>query len=288
MGPTKQASGVDTGQAWIKLRARLEQDGLLPQEAQQNVRRNVFMQPAWVKWAATLLILVAAGSMIFLGIGKRQHDNFLALSNGTDQLTLVKTLADGSIVYLADNSVLNYPPAFDATERIVRLSGKAYFDVTHNPSQPFKVEAGNSVIEVLGTAFSVNIINSNLVEVFVEEGLVRVSLGKNNEKTVLVAPGEVLHLDGNDFSKTQANDLLLSLWRQDRMHFKDENLSNILNVINRNYDASLQLDDDFPGDRQLTVTFFNNSLPTIIELLCLSLNLEAIAQADSTIILRNR
>jgi transmembrane sensor len=288
MEPTKKASGVDTEQAWVKLKARLEQDGLLPESKQLHSRQVISIQAPWVKWAATLLLLVAAGSIVFLGIGKRQQGNFFALSNDSEQLTLVKTLEDGSIVYLAENAVLNYPPVFGTTERKVKLNGKAFFDVVHDPSQPFKVEAGNSVIEVLGTAFSVNTISSNQVEVFVEEGLVRVSTGKSYEKSVTVASGEVLQLESGNFQKSEANDLLLAMWRQDRMHFKDEELSTILNVINRNYNANLILGEAPLGERQLTVTFFNNSLPTIIELLCLSLNLEARMQPDSSVILQSR
>lgn len=283
MNPKNKLQGVDTNQAWEKLKTRFEEDGLMPEQAVEI--RFHHATPLWVKWAATLLLLIAAGTMVFLGIGNRQNSSLISLSNGSDNVTLVKTLDDGSVIYLADNTSLSFPRLFDSEERKVKMSGEAYFDVAHNPQQPFRVETANAMIEVVGTAFSVNTISDDELEVYVEEGLVRVNIGKGNNEGIMIEPGDILHIKGDTHYKTSSDGLLLALWRQNRMHFKDESLTSILSVINRNYNSNLILENDSLGQKQLTVTFYNNSLPTIIELLCLSMNLEAKSSSDSRVIL---
>ena len=45
-------------------------------------------------------------------------------------------------VWLNADGELEYPVEFVKKERIVKLSGEAYFEVAPNPEQPFIVEAG--------------------------------------------------------------------------------------------------------------------------------------------------
>ena len=68
------------------------------------------------------------------------------------------------------------------------------------------------------------------------------------------------------------------------MHFKDEELGKILMVINKNFDSKLLIEDPFTSQRKMTVTFFNNSLPAIVDLISLSMNLEASPQADNSVV----
>jgi transmembrane sensor len=72
---------------------------------------------------------------------------------GTGEVRTV-TLEDGSKVGLAPESAIAV--AFANKTRHVRLlKGEAFFEVTHDPSRPFSVVAGDAVATVLGTAFDV-------------------------------------------------------------------------------------------------------------------------------------
>ncbi|GHB78118.1 FecR family protein [Persicitalea jodogahamensis] len=64
-------------------------------------------------------------------------------------------LADGTRVKLGKNSHLKYPQKFEGNERIVYLTGEAFFDVAKNRHLPFLVYAGNTVTKVLGTSFEI-------------------------------------------------------------------------------------------------------------------------------------
>ncbi len=66
------------------------------------------------------------------------------------------TLPDGSQVWLNAESSITYPVNFAGSERKVKITGEAYFEVVHNHSRPFRVQAGDQLIEDVGTAFNVN------------------------------------------------------------------------------------------------------------------------------------
>lgn len=79
----------------------------------------------------------------------------LLTEENREKPTLVKTLEDGSVVYLAQESTLKYPEHFAEDKREVNLQGEAFFDVAKKPEQAFTIETARVRVEVLGTAFNV-------------------------------------------------------------------------------------------------------------------------------------
>jgi ferric-dicitrate binding protein FerR (iron transport regulator) len=65
------------------------------------------------------------------------------------------TLPDGSLVWLNNVSSLRYPTSFQAKERVVELTGEAYFEVAKDLNKPFIVKTKDGSIEVLGTNFNI-------------------------------------------------------------------------------------------------------------------------------------
>jgi len=85
----------------------------------------------------------------------------------------VVVLSDGSRVEL--NTASTIEVAMGRTVRNVRLvSGEALFQVAHDKSRPFLVDAATARLRAVGTAFNVRI-RENLVELTVTEGVVAVS-----------------------------------------------------------------------------------------------------------------
>ncbi|QIH34468.1 FecR family protein [Sphingobacterium sp. DR205] len=64
------------------------------------------------------------------------------------------TLSDGTKVWLNANSSLEYPLVFKGKQREVKLKGEGYFEVAHNPANPFIVKTDMQQIKVLGTVFN--------------------------------------------------------------------------------------------------------------------------------------
>jgi transmembrane sensor len=281
METVKKTIVFNTEKAWQNLHARLDNEGLIDQEASSGRKRPAH---SFLKIAAGFLLLIAAGSIIFLTMLRPHQSDLLTFSNSEEQ-TFVKTLEDGSVVYLAFQSEISFAAGFSPHERRVILKGEAFFDVAHDPDQPFIVEAGKATIKVVGTSFNVKSVENKPVELFVEEGLVNVRATESNEEVVLVQPGELILISDEELTRVKPGELSLSLWRQNRMHFKDESLANILQVINKNYGSKLVAQNEQVSQRRMTVTFYNNSVQGIVELICLSMNLEAINQPDESILL---
>ena len=266
---------MKTDQAWVQLYTRLEQDGLLdkPTSGTQIPYRIGLM-----KWVAAIIILcVSVATAIFLGQERTPEAALLTLHNNEASTTLVTTLEDGSIVYLADNSQLSYPEHFQREKREVSLLGNALFDVSGNKERPFLIETEQARIEVLGTSFNIKSSDKSIFELAVRRGLVKVTLKKNGEQT-LVKAGQTVSLFSNrlQVAPTQDNEQFSDYTR--RIQFKDERLGDILHVINLEYPMMpLKATADLE-DRRLTVSFYNNSPATMAELICAALKLKCTQQ----------
>lgn len=275
---------IDVDKAWGEIYTRLHKEGLIPNEGTYGKARFI---PVWLRWAAAILLLLSTG-LFFLS---RMQTTTPHLSETTvnylEQQTLVHILDDGSIVYLAEKASLKYPADMSDGPRIVRLSGEAFFDVANKPDQEFIVEAGDFRVEVVGTAFNVKTGENDYVELFVEEGIVRVGHKSLRAHSIEAYQGEVVTSgENNSLDKSMAPNLLLSSWRTNRMHFKDETLGHVLTVINKNFGSHLFIEKQELMERRITVTFYNNALPTIIELLCLSMNLDVEICDNNSILLK--
>jgi len=281
IGNYQSKKEVDVEKGWQALYGRLDSEQLIPSN---NVAEHR-LAPVWVKWAATIVVLFTIASISFYAFYKNTT-NLLSLQTGNESNTLIQTLTDGSVVYLANNTTLSYPEQFASDERKVNLKGEAFFDITPNPKKPFRIETEKVIIEVLGTAFNVKSENGNLFELAVERGKVRVTLKDDPTQTQIVLPGEKISTSEHQLVKAKNENANYFSWRTQRMQFKDESLSNIVKVINKNYHTNIQLSTQDLGNEKLTVTFYNNSLKYITQLLCLSFNLEQEVKADSTIIIK--
>ncbi|CAL4869490.1 hypothetical protein MMA231_03782 (plasmid) [Asticcacaulis sp. MM231] len=86
---------------------------------------------------------------------------------------LTARLPDGSQVSLNGDTQLNVH--FAGRDRAITLKrGEAYFDIAHDVTRPFTVEAAGSHVRVLGTAFNIDLLPAGGAEVAVYRGRVRV------------------------------------------------------------------------------------------------------------------
>jgi transmembrane sensor len=274
---------IDTDKAWNVMYARLEKDGLIEEHMAHHEISMFHAIPFWMKWAASFLVLITTGLFLFSIL---TTDNQHQVLTNSENNTMIQVLQDGSIVYLAEHSTLTFPSRFNRKQRTVTLQGQAFFDIQYNPEKHFTVETETMNVKVLGTSFNIKSDNTGFFEILVEEGLVEVQKRIPDGQIMEVGPGEQLSVSDNTFHKTISHDMTASSWRTTRMQFKDETLENVLSVISRNYNTRLYLEHDNLKSRRLTVTFYNNTLPTIIELICLSMDLEAEEHPDTSILFK--
>lgn len=84
-------------------------------------------------------------------------------------------LPDGTKVQLNGATTITYN-VNNAKERLVQLSGEAFFDVVKNPDCPFRVIANDLQIEVVGTSFNVNTYKKNVIETSLLTGRIKISV----------------------------------------------------------------------------------------------------------------
>lgn len=165
-----------TDEAWKHLYARLDEDRLLP----DPVRSRTVHRERLLKWSALAAAMFAGfvclASVWWLASGTADDEPNLLTQENREASTLVTTLEDGSVVYLAQESTLKYPEHFAADNRKVNLQGEAFFDVAKKHQQTFLIETEQVRIEVLGTAFNVRSHDDGLFRLSVQRGRVKVSL----------------------------------------------------------------------------------------------------------------
>jgi ferric-dicitrate binding protein FerR (iron transport regulator) len=150
------------------------------------------------------------------------------------------TLSDGSQVWLNAASSIRFPVAFKGTERRVEVTGETYFEVAKNAAMPFKVKAGSSEIEVLGTHFNVNAYDDEAnIKTTLLEGKVKVSVA--NQVTRFLQPGQqsAINKEGKIGVLDNANIEEVMAWKNGRFQFSGADLKSILRQISRWYNVDI-------------------------------------------------
>lgn len=258
-------------QAWNRLYNRLDNDGLIPETNSRNSLRPTL--PKWGITTAAVVVLCVSLSVIYFSDKELQPVQTLLTQQNKEKSTLVTTLEDGSVVYLAEATSLQYPEHFATEKREVSLQGDALFDITGNRKRPFLIETEEVRVEVLGTAFNVKTNGSSPFELSVQRGLVKVTLKKDGKDTYVKA-GETVTLLERKLQLYDTPDKKQFVGYTRNMRFKDERLADILRVINLHESGTQIQASPQLSDRKLTVTFADDSPETMVELICMALNLK--------------
>ncbi len=224
----------------------------------------------WIRIAAALLIVLAGGFVISYLLSRPAEITF-----ATAMTTQRIELPDGSVVTLNRNSTFAYDEDFNNKERLVRLSGEAFFDVAPDSQKPFKISSGNATVEVVGTSFNVSAYNSDeQVTVTVETGVVRLSATSEEEKLEL-RPGEVgtYTKSSGGLAMTKNPDVNYRSWTTRHIEFNGTSLQEVVRTLNKTYGSEISIVSAVPADCVVTVTFDQQTLDAVLRVLETTLNL---------------
>jgi ferric-dicitrate binding protein FerR (iron transport regulator) len=269
---TTEDFSPDTGQAWKKLYTRLEQDQLIPDTVTDHRHR---ITPLALMAAAAVLILAVITPFVYRSYLRQPAAPMIRIDTQNETATLIRPLTDGSLIYIARNSVFFYPVSFDRKTRKVELNGEAFFDIAPDPAKPFIIETRTAIFRVLGTSFNLQSNHTGSFELAVERGKVEVTLKADPARHTIALAGDKLTTLGNRLVRSKQIATGQYEWYKERMHFKDENLENIILVLNRNFNTNFALADDKTGKHKLTVTFQRETAETMAGLICTTLNLKS-------------
>lgn len=162
-------------------------------------------------------------------------------------------LSEGTVVKLNTATRIEVEIT-DSYRKVHLLEGEAYFDVARNENVPFVVSLNDTLIEALGTAFSVQKLGE-YVEVTVTEGLVQVSRSRNSLsenpllsfEPVLLKAGQMVRVGepGNAEVKDIEPDQIARklLWQQKMLAFNGETLQEVIDEFSRYTNFKLDIAD---------------------------------------------
>ncbi len=264
-------------QAWSALYSRLQNDSLLSEEVFIMKKRKMTLS---VRWIAACVIVILSATFFFYNYSDKEAVELLTLQNTEKDNVLVKTLDDGSTIYLASNASVSYPKSFASDQRQVTLKGEALFDISKNPTKPFLIDAGKVTVKVLGTAFKVKSAADGSFELTVQRGRVRVTENVGGE-SIVVSVGQSVKSVGNHLHKFLNTDQNIFDHYIAKMRFKDETLANIVHVINQNNHTFVVLKGNLLKSNRLNVQFYNNNVDEMTQIITLALNLKREIRQDT-------
>jgi transmembrane sensor len=147
-------------------------------------------------------------------------------------------LPDGTAVWLNAASSLQFPSSFTGKDRIVELTGEAYFEVAKNKKMPFKVKFNNTEIEVLGTHFDIKSYDDEETNATLMEGSIKIR--KNNQEKILL-PGQQATVSGKtgNLNVVQANTQEALAWKNGLFMFHNASIKSIMKTAARWYDVDV-------------------------------------------------
>lgn len=266
-------------------------------ETVHEKKKSASSRIIWIKkWrlVAAIIILMGVGALTGVLIN-RQSGNRFTYSKATLAKRLVEqinisdkelriVLPDNSIVKLAPNSRLSYSNDMDKRpERDVYLSGEAFFEVTKNPSHPFRVFADEVVTKVLGTSFTVRAFEKDKeIKVTVRTGKVRVYSQETDEAKaemnaehpddILLTPNQqvVYQRNKQKFQKTilEKPVIIDSAISRTSMIYEDAPVIRVLENLKKAYGISIVYDKDTLQTCTLTADLTDESLHAKLDLIC--------------------
>lgn len=248
-----------------------------------EIRKPVFsMVVKWLTRAAAIL-LIPVLAFLFYTLSETKTELLTSTNHAVDSLEVVAPigsrttvyLSDGSEVHLNYGSKIKYPQFFSGGTRGVRLIGEGYFNVAHNPEQPFIVKAGKLNVKALGTAFNVlaypdeEVVATTLVngKVLLEQ------TGYNGETTTLgtMKPGQHVNYNiktGAVSSSMGSTDKYIA-WKDGKLVFEDASIAQVAEHLSRMFNVDIELAGNIK-DYIYTVTFIDEPLFQILDLMSIA------------------
>lgn len=147
------------------------------------------------------------------------------------------TLSDGTKVWLNAETTFEFPIVFINEERVVKLSGEAYFEVAANSERPFIVECDGQLIKVLGTSFNINAYsNEPTIRTTLLTGKVEVS-SRETGRSVTLTPGRQSFLDTKSgyIGVAEVDPSKAISWKDGVFYFVNEDLKSVTRILSRLY-----------------------------------------------------
>lgn len=202
------------------------------------------------------IIKIADGQLVYTITGHQDNAND---KNYIPEINTISTprgtqyqinLPDGSKVWLNAESSLKFPVAFVGKDRVVELTGEAYFEINsqqqNGHKMPFKVRSyigdRSQEVEVLGTHFNIkSYANDVATKTTLLEGSVQIT-NLNLSKTNILLPGQQAIATKKNTQIAKADIEEVMAWKKGNFMFNNLALTDVMKQLERWYDIDVNYD----------------------------------------------
>lgn len=263
---------INTKTEFLKLQARLTTSGSEHSKETETLKisppKKIFTA-RYLKIAASV-VLIFSLSFMFI---------YLFKGNRLEQITAANNVVN---YVFPDNSQLALNSGtvkFDKEfgKRKVELEGEAFFDIFHDSLNPFIIDAGDVIIEDLGTSLYVNTNESGkIVTVMLKEGKAAVYSKESPGIKHYLQPGEKVEYNPADktIRTVKNDDVNLLAWKTKEIIFNDITLNKIIPVLNKVYRVNITFRNESTGNCRFTGEFENQPLESVLNVIKEALNVD--------------
>ena len=234
------------------------------------------------RYAAAILLLVGLSGTLGYYISNRlsiSHTELTEIIVPKGQRSSI-VLPDGSKVQLNSDSRLKFV-SFQTGKRKVILDGEGFFQVTHDQSRPFVVEAHGIEVEVLGTTFNVSSYpNDSVVTTYLVNGKVKIS---NQKDKVILSPSEAYQYNRttHESSKMKVPDERFSNWTKGVLTIEGETIAELSKKLERRYNVQILFADEEVKQHIYTGSIRDENLTVVLEALEFASSIKFKQKGDS-------
>ncbi|MGD0709669.1 MAG: FecR domain-containing protein [Bacteroidales bacterium] len=263
---------IDVDEEWEKIKPLINSATVsketkhipvIPLHAERTAPWNFFYKA--VRIAAIFIVIASISFIVYYYLNQSKEKYLVAQTE-----TIESKLPDGTSVTLNAGSTLKYPDKFKGNKRTVALKGEAYFNVTHDETKPFIIEANDVRVKVLGTSFYVNTNSSNgQGEVILTSGRVAVYYDNNPDKITILNPGEkaIFSKTEQKIIKTENDEINYMAFKTKDLVFSNTALSDVVKTLNNVYHSNIKLKNTKIASYTLSGNYENLKLDSILKVI---------------------
>ena len=223
-----------------------------------------------VRWVGLGSAAAAAVAILTLAASRILADGQSCGAFGADQFVtgpegaFTVTLSDGTVVRLGPRTRLRLMEKGPGRE--VKLEGRAFFAVAHDPRRPFRIVTSAGTVRALGTRFELQAGGQNLSLALLEGRVVLSTPG--NE--VVLQPGQAMRVvDGTTLPVRPIPDVeRLMRWAGNFLAFQETPLKDAVLEIEQHYHARVQVVDSVLANRTVTAWFADRTAEEVLRIVC--------------------
>ena len=284
----------DLREIWLSTGIQSNADQYDLEDAIRNFRDNIDKSENRHKRKIAFIQFVKYAAVFILALALPFSYNYVTQNTAQQSMTTIYCafgdksniiLPDSTKVWLNSGSKLTFNSDFKHGGRKVLLEGEAYFSVSKDKSNPFRVKTSDVEIKVLGTQFNVKAYPEEIsVSTTLVEGSLQVS-GPNENR--LIKPDEKLIFDKRTGIMTlnKLTDTSPDIdWKKGRLVFRNESLEELETRLERWFDVDIVFADEQVKHRRFTGILERESILEVISYFDLSKYVECRIQGNKIII----